>query len=259
MGAVAGILLFVLAEVFANDAFARPELVQPLRLITLATFFLVFASYQVGALQGFGAFREMSLAGVMAGILHIALTSLGAFFGEGTGAFLGFVAASALRTLLLGRALREVRRAHGVPDSVVADLSDFRPFWRFAVPAGLAGIVTMPCLWLVTVLVSACRTACAVAMFSVAHQLRLAVLQLPSLLNAVSFSVMSRLKGQNKVGGFNTIFWSNVAINAGFSTLAIAVLIGLSGRCLDSMATRLWPENGYLSLCCSRSFRSQLQ
>ncbi len=101
MGAVAAILLFVLAEVLANEAFARPELVQPLRLIALATFFLVFASYQVGALQGFGAFREMSLAGVIAGIFHIALTSFGAFFGDVTGALLGFVAASALRALCL--------------------------------------------------------------------------------------------------------------------------------------------------------------
>jgi len=89
--------------------------------------------------------------------------------------------------------------------------------------------VTMPCLWLVTVLVSRLQDGLAlVAMLSVAHQLRLAVLQLPSLLNAVSFSVLSRLKGRDEEGGFRSIFWLNVGINAVFSTLAVAVLIGLS-------------------------------
>lgn len=233
MGAVAAVLLFVLAGVLARDAFARPELVQPLRLVALATLFLVFSTYQVGALQGFGAFREISRAGVLAGLSHIVLTALGAYIDEVNGALVGFVAASALRALLFGFVLSEVCRAHGVPNSVAVDRSDFRPVWRFAVPAGLAGIVTMPCLWLVTVLVSRLPDGLAlVAMFSVAHQLRLAVLQLPSLLNAVSFSVMSRLKGQRAEGGIRSIFWSNVAINAGFSTLAIALLAGLSGPLL---------------------------
>ncbi len=87
----------------------------------------------------------------------------------------------------------------------------------------------MPCLWLVTVLVSRLPDGLAlVAMFSVAHQLRLAVLQLPSLLNAVSFSVLSQLKGRSEIGSFRGIFWSNLAINAGFSTVAIITLIALS-------------------------------
>jgi len=228
-GAIAAVLILALSEVLALDLFARPELIQSLRLVALATFFLVFASHQIGALQGFGAFREMSRASVLTGICHIVLTSLGAYFGEVTGALLGFVAASALRAVFFAYALRAVRRANGVQDLVVVAYDDFRPVWHFAVPAGLAGIVTMPCLWLVTVLVSRLQDGLAlVAMLSVAHQLRLAVLQLPSLLNAVSFSVLSRLKGRDEEGGFRSIFWLNVGINAVFSTLAVAVLIGLS-------------------------------
>lgn len=228
-GAIAAVLILVLAEVLALDLFARPELLHSLQLVALATFFLVFSSHQIGALQGFGAFREMSRAGVLAGLCHVAFTSLGAYFGEVTGALLGFVAASAFRAVLFGYALRSVRRAHGVRERVDVAYDDFRPVWRFAVPAGLAGIVTMPCLWLVTVLVSRLPEGLAlVAMLSVAHQLRLAVLQLPSLLNSVSFSVLSRLKGQNEAGGFRNIFWLNFGINAVFATLAVAVLVGLS-------------------------------
>jgi O-antigen/teichoic acid export membrane protein len=229
MGVLAAILLFGLSELLADEVFARPELVQPLRLIALAGFFLVFVSYQIGALQGFGAFREMSFAGVAAGAFHVALTSLGAFLGGVNGAILGFVVSSALRAVLLGRALDEVRRAHDVPKSVVVARSDFHPIWRLAVPAGLAGIVTLPSLWLVTVLVSRLPDGLAlVAIFAVAHQLRLAVLQLPSLLNAVSFSALSRAKGRNETSHFRSIFWSNLTVNIGFSAVVVIVMISLS-------------------------------
>ncbi len=113
-----------------------------------------------------------------------------------------------------------------------------RLVWRFGLPAGLAGFVTMPVLWFVTVLVARLPDGLAlVAMFSVAHQVRLAVLQLPSLLNAVSFSLLSRLKGQNASADFRSVFWSGVGVSLAFSACVVAVLIlaaepvlGLYGR-----------------------------
>lgn len=229
MGAFAALLLFSLAGTLSSDVFVRPELVQPIRLVAAATFFFVFASYQIGALQGFGAFREMGRASVITGLGHVVFTSVGAIVGQVTGALLGFVFASAIRSVMFGYALSEVRRARGVPTSVTVDFKDFRFIWRFAVPSGLAGLVTVPSLWLVTVLVARLPEGLGlVAVFSAAHQIRLAVLQLPSLLNAVSFSALSQLKGRNETGGFRGIFWSNLAINVGFSTVAVIVLIALS-------------------------------
>ena len=225
-GIATAALVFAAAGIISGDILGKPELGPQVRLVAAAALFQVSVSYQFGALQGFGAFRELSRAGALAGLGHILFTAIGAWLGEITGALLGFVLASALRTVVFGYVLGKVRRAHGVPDTSSLNRQDFWLFWRFALPAGLAGFVTMPCLWLVTVLIARLPDGLSlVAMFSVAHQIRLAVLQLPSLLNAVSFSVRSRLKGISEGGSFRRVFWTNLAVNLCFSGLVVTVLI----------------------------------
>lgn len=225
-GACTAALVFAAAGVISGDLLGRPELEVLVRLVAAAVFFQVSVSYQFGALQGFGAFRELGRAGVVTGLGHIAFTTIGAWFGQLPGALLGFVLASGFRSAVFAYLLKTVRHSHGVPETSVFDRTDFRRLWRFALPAGLAGFVTMPCLWLVTVLVARLPDGLGlVALLSVAHQVRLAVLQLPSLLNAVSFSVLSRLKGLDETRRFRSVFWSNLAVNLVFSTLVVAPLI----------------------------------
>lgn len=232
-GTLAAVLVIAAADFIGDDVLGRPGLVPQVRLIALATLFQVSVAYQFGALQGFGAFRELSRAGVLAGIGHIAFTALGAWIGDISGATIGFVVASGFRMAVFAWALRGVRRSHGVPERAPAASEDFRLVWRFGLPAGLAGFVTMPCLWFVTVLVTRLPDGLAlVAIFSVAHQVRLAVLQLPTLLNAVSFSVLSRLKGSNDVDAFRRVFWSNLTISASFVVATVTVLIALAGPLL---------------------------
>ena len=219
-------LVFALADLISSDVLGKPELVSQVRLIAIATLFQVSVSYQFGALQGFGAFRELSRAGVLAGVGHIIFTAVGAWLGQVTGALIGFVLASAFRSAAFGYMLGLVRRTHGVPNTATLDPQEFWLIWRFALPAGLAGFVTMPCLWLVMVLVARQPDGLSlVAIFAVAHQVRLAVLQLPSLLNSVSFSVLSRLKGRNEAGDFRRVFWSNLIVSLCFSALLVTGLI----------------------------------
>jgi O-antigen/teichoic acid export membrane protein len=225
-GAATAALLFAAAGIIAADVLGKPELSSHVRLVAAAALFQVSVSYQFGALQGFGAFRELSRAGMIAGLGQIALTAIGARYGGVLGALIGFVLASALRTAVFGYVLGTVCRAHGVPGTSSLDREDFLLFWRFALPAGLAGFVTMPCLWLVTVFIARLPDGLSlVAMFSVAHQIRVAVLQLPSLLNSVSFSLLSRLKASHQSASFRHLFWTNLWMNLGFSVLVVTVLI----------------------------------
>lgn len=224
-GAFATAVVFASAGLLSSTILGKPELTPLVRLVSAAIFFQVSVSYQIGALQGFGAFKELSRAGMLAGLGQIGFAGIGVWLGQTTGALLGFVLASAFRTVLCGYMLRAVCQSNGIPKSNLIERQDCELMWRFALPTALAGFVTIPCLWLVTVLVARQPGGLSlVAMFSVAHQVRLAVLQLPSLLNAVSFSVLSRLKGLNHAIRFRGIFWSNLVVNLGFSTLIVSIL-----------------------------------
>jgi len=214
------------AHVLSADLLRRPELTTLVRLAAIAIFFQVSVSYQYGALQGFGAFRELGYSSALAGFTYIVFTIGGARIGSLEGALIGFVLASVFRSALFGVFLRRVRRERQIPAHTLFHRAEFRMMWRFALPASLAGFVTMTCLWLATVLVARQPDGLAqVAILSAAHQLRLAALQLPSLLNTVSFSVMSRLKGQNESIGFRTVFWSSLWINFAFAALIVAMLV----------------------------------
>ena len=233
-GTAAAILMIALADFISGDVLHRPELVPQVRLIALATLFQVSVAYQFGALQGFGAFRELSRAGVLAGLGHIFFTTLGAWAGDLEGATIGFVAASGFRMGVFARTLKRVCIAHRVEHHASAEREDFRLILQFGLPAGLAGFVTMPCLWFATVLVARLPDGLALAaIFAAAHQVRQAALQLPMLLNAVSFSVLSQLRGRNEAEDFRRVFWSNLVINAAFGIAAVVVLIALSGPLLD--------------------------
>ena len=225
-GGLSAIGVFLLSQSLAIGMLGRPELEPLVRIIAVATFFQVSVSYQYGALQGFGVFKELSRGGVFAGIAYILFTVAGAWGWGLKGALIGFVLASALRAGIFGLLLHRIRRSHNVPDSAKLDRTDLQMIWRFALPTGLAGFITMPCLWLVTIIVARQPDGLAlVGILLVAHQVRLAVLQLPSLLNVVSFSVLSRLKGEGQVSSFRSVFWSNLWLNLAFASLASGFLL----------------------------------
>ncbi|WP_291993486.1 oligosaccharide flippase family protein [Candidatus Accumulibacter sp. ACC003] len=225
MGLLMALLLFVLAPTIAADVLAKPQVEPFLRWVSAAIVLQVLVTYQYGALQGFGAFRQMSVAGIVAGLAHLGCSVAGAWFGGLTGAAIGFVAASAVRALVFTVTLRGVCRQHAVPAATAISWDDWRRFSHFALPASLASYVTLPCLWGVTALVARQPDGLAwVALFSVAHQVRLAAIQMPALLNAVSFSALSRLKGQGERGGFRQVFWTNMIVSVCFTSALVAVL-----------------------------------
>ncbi len=224
-GVLASLLMMAAAGLLSREVLQRPDLESAVLLVALAAFFQVSVSYQFGALQGFGAFMQLGRVATIAGMAHVALSAAGAWLAGLDGALLGFVAASAFRFAAFAVLLGTVCREHRIPvfDRLCPD--DWRMVWHFALPAGLAGLVTMPCLWLVTVRVAQLPDGMAVvALLSASHQVRLTVLQVPSLLNAVSFSVLSRLKGQDEAAGYRDVFWSGLWLNLSFATFFVLAL-----------------------------------
>jgi O-antigen/teichoic acid export membrane protein len=233
-GVIAAGLLFLLASTVSGTLLSNPQVEPLVRWVALAIVFQVAVAYQYGALQGFGAFRLISRMGVAAGLLHLGVCAFGAWTGGLMGALIGFVVASACRWFLFSAALRRECRERSITVARHITRDDWALVWKFALPASLAGLITLPCLWTVTALVARQPDGLAwVALFSVTHQIRLAVLQLPTLLNAVSFSVLSRLKGLGEQAAFRQVFWSNLSVGLAFVSAVVGVLSLLAGEVLS--------------------------
>ena len=232
-------VLAVSAPWIATQVLDNPQLTDYLRWAGIAAACQTIAVYQNGALEGFGEFKVVSRVGLIAGTVHLIITALGAWLGGLDGAVLGFIGAMIVRLALYSRALAHARRLHGIPARASISREHWRTFMAFTLPAGLASLVTLPCLWFVTALVARQPDGLLlVGLFMAANQIRLAVVQLPIMLNSVSFSVLSRLKGQGRRADFGGVFWSNMAAGA----LLSIVIVGVVGLLAEPVLRLYGPQ-----------------
>jgi O-antigen/teichoic acid export membrane protein len=221
-------VLWGLAPLVASTLFSNSGVAPAIRWVSVGALFHVQTVYLLGALQGFGAFRAISRAGSIVGAFHCIVSVVAAYFWSLDGAVIAFTLSSVARWWFFRGALRKTQMEHGIVYSRKVLPEDWALIWQFALPAGLASMVTLPCMWGVTALVAMQPGGVAwVGLFSVAHQLRQLVMQLPALLNTVTSSVLSRLKGQNAGSEFWRVFRANLMVGVGY-TSAVAVLLSLA-------------------------------
>jgi O-antigen/teichoic acid export membrane protein len=227
LGFLTSLLLALAAPAIATHALGKPELATDLRWASLGVFFLVWNSVQVGALQGFGAFDLLGRSSLWAALAQVLLPALGAVNGGVRGALIGMVIASALRALAFQRSLLLARRRSLGPSLATAGgpIDGWRPLLRFALPASLASLVTLPALWWVTVQVARQpEGAVWAALLAAAMQLRLVAVQLPVILNTVTFSSLSRLRGKGDEKGRRNVFLSSALAGGAVAGLGLLVL-----------------------------------
>jgi O-antigen/teichoic acid export membrane protein len=219
-------LLWTSASFIAEELLRKP-LVEPyLRLVAFAVIFQVLIAYQYGALQGFGAFKRLGIASTIAGLLHLVASVLGAEINGLEGAVQGLVVAAIGRSFIAYIALRQTFAEHGIERSSKLIREEIKMLSSFALPSTLAGYVTLPCIWAVTLLVARQPDGLAwTALFAVAQQIKQAVLQIPAMLNVVAFSALCRAKGQDDAKSFRRIFLSGLM--ASFTFVALVVLVTL--------------------------------
>ena len=168
-----GLGALVLASGFlSHSVFIEPSLAVPIAIISLSVPSLIGMVFLSGLLQGLAGFRMLAVSSVVSGVLFVAIVAVGAWEGALNGAIIGFVAGSTLRSLIMGgAALLELRRKEpGMAFSWrgVWDPPILRELSRFQIPAGLAGFITIPTLWLIpTILTRNTQNFSDMALYSV--------------------------------------------------------------------------------------------
>jgi O-antigen/teichoic acid export membrane protein len=163
----------ILASGFlSRSIFIEPSLVVPIAIVSLSIPSLIGMVFLSGLLQGLHGFRTLAISSVVSGVLFVATVAVGAWIGSLNGAIVGFVAGSTLRGLIMGglALLELVSRKSGNPFSwrSMLDRPIMRELFKFQVPAGLAGFLTIPTLWLIpTILTRNTQSFSEVAFYSV--------------------------------------------------------------------------------------------
>ena len=234
LGSAGTLALAVGAPVLAGVLMDRPSLAASMTMASPYVLFSVVNSYQVGALYGFGAFRQLTIYGAMHGIAHLLLCTAGTVLAGLEGAVAAFALSAALRWALFAMLLKRVAADAGIVITRSGAMSEIRLLRDFAMPAALSGITHLPAVWFANLVLSRQPEGTElVGAYHAANQLRLLVLQLPLVLNGVALSVLNQQRGRGDRRSYQAVFWANLWVTC-LVAVAIAFAMGLFSR--DSLA-----------------------
>lgn len=168
-----GFGILILASGFlSHSIFIEPTLALPIAIVSLSVPSLIGMVFLSGLLQGLHGFRMLAVSSMVSGVLFVVIVAAGAWLGDLNGAIIGFVAGSTLRSLIMGGlAVLELRgKETGLTSSWRSALAKptIRELAAFQIPAGLAGCLTIPTLWLLpTILTRNTQNFSEVAFYSV--------------------------------------------------------------------------------------------
>lgn len=212
-GVVATALLLISAPWVAEHMLVAPNLALSLSISAACVLFSVMNGYQIGALAGLESYKSISVYGALLGAAHLALCGFGATLWGLHGALGGMAVSALLRWRVYGLVLRREINKQGIKMERKAGLKERDVLRRFALPAALSGLTTMPAVWLGnTFLVQQPNGYAEMGVYNAAISLRTIVLFFPVLLNGVTVALINSHKGQENKSSFKSTFFLNMGL-----------------------------------------------
>ena len=227
------LLLIAAAQPLARVMLASSALAPSLMLGAGILVFSGMNGSQLGALAGLESYRALARAAAVTSLALVALGSAGAILGSLNGALTGLLAAAALQWLILRITLKRELAAHGIRISLKHFDKERGILVRFAVPAALSGLTSMPALWLAnTFLVHQPDGFTQMALFSAAASTKSLMLFLPMIVNNVGTSLLNNQRGAAAAARYRKVFWTNLAFASSAALVGALVLFFAAGPLL---------------------------
>jgi O-antigen/teichoic acid export membrane protein len=203
--------LALASGVLSRRVFIEPSLTIPIAIASLSVPSLIGMVFLTGLLQGLHGFRTLAISSAASGLLFVAIVAAGAWASDLNGAITGLVVGSTLRSLIMGGLVflelrsREPRKLFSWRSMLNRPL--MRELFGFQLPAGLAGCLTIPTLWLIpTILTRNTQNFGDVASYSVILMIK-SLMVLPASIVALALQPSAeKALGSNQVDTALRIF-----------------------------------------------------
>jgi len=164
------------------------------------------------------------------GATHVALCWMGALLWALHGVLAGMAVSALLRWGVFGFVLRREINKQGITMERKAGLKERDVLYRFALPAALSGLTTMPAVWMGNAfLVQQPNGYAQMGVYSAAIYLRTIILFFPVLLNSVAVALINSHKGRENKPSFKSTFLMNLGLTTGAALIG-AILMWLFGE-----------------------------
>lgn len=228
-GIAATIMLLIGSPWLSEHVLAAPRLATSLGISAAFILFSVMNVYQVGALAGLESYKSITLYGAVLGVVHLVLCGLGALLWGLEGAVGGMAISALMRWTAYAAVLRREMDKQGIRINRHASLQEGRVLYKFALPAALTGLTSMPAIWMGNAfLVRQSDGYAQMGVYSAANNIRLLLLLLPVLLNNVGMSVLNNKFGSKDGEGYRGLFYANAKVTAVLAIGGAVVMMAFS-------------------------------
>jgi O-antigen/teichoic acid export membrane protein len=212
-GVLAVAILLVGAPFLAEEVLGSPRLSLALSIGVVYVFFSVINGYQIGTLSGLEAYRSIAVFGAILGVGHVIVCVLGALYWGLYGALAGISLSAFLRWSIYRLVVYREIDKRGIQVRRREALVERDALFKFALPAALAGLTTMPALWLGNAfLVRQPGGFAEMGLYSAGLNLRTVILFVPLILNNVAVSLINSHKGKKDESSYQSFFTLNLRI-----------------------------------------------
>ena len=233
---IAGLGLAASAPWVARTLLDAPDLAPLLRLAAAAVFFTVLNGFLSGALAGLERYSALARVGLLSGTVYALLCILFATGFGLSGAVIGVTLSGLVQAVVLAIALMRESARQGLVLTRRGLWQERAMLSTFAVPASLGGLISLPALWIASVVLARQQGGFhQLALFGAANSFRTMVLFVPQAVNNVGMSILNNQRHSGG-DGYKRVFWMNAAWTmvsalgtAAFLYLGAPLLLGLFG------------------------------
>lgn len=194
VGLLLGAFLFFMADWMAAKVLGEPHLAGSLRLGAFILIFTALQAAQTGVLIGFEAFKLMSMANVLLGILTFSFVVYGATVGHVNGALYGFLGAGIAGAIINTFAIRKVMGAESIPFKMNMTHNEWHIMRHFSLPSLAGALMFAPVHWFsMTMLINQPDGFSEMAVFTAANQWFALLLFLPGVITNTLMPIFSGL------------------------------------------------------------------
>ena len=190
-GLVMGLAVFMAAPWLAEHQLEAPHLASLLRIGVVMLIFTALNGPQMGALDGFEAFRDQTFLEIMRGSINFVLVVTGVYFWGLEGAVIAYSVTAAIQAGLIDVVLRRRAETKNIRIRFDFGREEYQLLWSFGLPVLVAGLSFAPAVWYSNTLLATCGGYDQMGLFNTANQWQAAVTFITAAVGQIGLPIIS--------------------------------------------------------------------
>jgi O-antigen/teichoic acid export membrane protein len=209
-GLLISVSVFFSSNYLATSVLKAPQLENELKITAVMLFFSAINGAQIGTIQGLEAYRRLAVTNIYQCLLSFPLFVVGTYYWGLTGSVIAYALSIIISTILLEISIKKEIKKQDIV-IIYSKIPDILPiFWKFSLPAALAGIAVSPFKWFSEALLAKYGGFGDLGIFQASLVATNIIIAITSTLNAPLISISANLGNlhENRKIQFLTVFGS---------------------------------------------------